>query len=118
MDNAHILMNGTEVFRFATTALAQAVEETLKEADKSIDDVDYIVCHQANERIIRHVQKKYPGSEDRFFINIDKYGNTSAASIPIALDEMMEQKLLKQGMKVLCVGFGAGLTWSGALIEI
>ena len=118
MDNAHILMNGTEVFRFATTALAQAVEETLKEADKSIDDVDYIVCHQANERIIRHVQKKYPGREDRFFINIDKYGNTSAASIPIALDEMMEQKLLKRGMKVLCVGFGAGLTWSGALIEI
>ena len=93
-------------------------KQVLEEADLAVNDIDYVVCHQANERIIRHVQKKYPGREDRFFINIDKYGNTSAASIPIALDEMMEQKLLKRGMKVLCVGFGAGLTWSGALIEI
>lgn len=118
LEPAKILMNGSEVFRFATTALTQAVEETLAKAKKTVDDIDYIVCHQANERIIRHVQRKYRGSENKFYMNIENYGNTSSASIPIALDEMMEKKLLKPGMQVLCVGFGAGLTWSGALIEV
>ena len=99
-------------------ALTQAVEETLAKANKTVDEIDYIVCHQANERIIRHVQRKYRGSENKFYMNIENYGNTSSASIPIALDEMMEKKLLKPGMQVLCVGFGAGLTWSGALIEV
>ena len=118
MGEGYVKMDGSKVFRFATGALAQAVKETLEEAQKTIDDIDYIVCHQANERIIRHVQKKYPGNEHKFYINIDRYGNTSSASIPIALDEMKEQEILKPGMQVVCVGFGAGLTWSGALIEV
>ena len=118
MGEGYVKMDGSKVFRFATGALAQAVKETLEEAQKTIDEIDYIVCHQANERIIRHVQKKYPGNEHKFYINIDRYGNTSSASIPIALDEMKEQEILKPGMQVLCVGFGAGLTWSGALIEV
>ena len=84
----------------------------------TMNDVDCVICHQANERIIRHVQKKYPGHEDKFYMNMAEYGNTSAASIPIALDELMEAGRLKEGMRLLCVGFGAGLTWSSALLDL
>ncbi len=110
-------MKGNEVFRFAVTALHQAVTEVLKEAELSMEDVDLVICHQANERIIRHVQKQFPGQEQKFYINIQEYGNTSAGSIPIALDECMEQGMIKEGTKILIVGFGACLTWSGALLE-
>lgn len=110
-------MKGNEVFRFAVTALNQAINEVLKEAELSMDDIDLVVCHQANERIIRHVQKQFPGHGDKFFMNISEYGNTSAASIPIALDECKERGLLAQARCILLVGFGAGLTWSAALLE-
>ena len=73
--------------------------------------------HQANKRIIDHVAKKLRVPNERFYQNMMRYGNTSAASIPIALDEMVEQGLLRKGQKVLCVGFGAGLTWGGTLLE-
>ena len=106
------------VFKFATKALKQAVDEVLEKADMTMDDVDYVICHQANRRIIEHVIKKFPEHEYKFYINIDKYANTSAASIPIVMDEMIEQKILKPGMKVLAVGFGAGLTWGGALFKV
>jgi len=111
-------MDGKEVFKFAVKVLKQGVDTVLEEAGLTVDDVDYIVCHQANRRIIEHVMKKYPGAEDKFYINIQDYANTSAASIPIALDEMFEKQLLKKGMKVVMVGFGAGLTWSSALMTI
>ena len=90
--------------------------EVLKESGKTIRDIDYVICHQANERIIDHVNRKYPGL--RFYKNIHQYANTSAASIPIALDEMYEKKLLRKGMNVILVGFGAGFTWSSALLTI
>ncbi len=111
-------MDGRAVFRFAVAAMEQAVSEVLKAAERTIEEVDLIICHQANERIIRHVQKKYKGQEEKFFLNIDRYGNTSAASIPIALDELNKAGRLKAGMKLVLAGFGAGLTWSGAYIEI
>ena len=111
-------MKGNDVFRFAVTVLKQAVDEALKEAGMTMDDIDYCVCHQANIRIIQHVQKQFVGNEHKFFANIDRYGNTSAASIPIAIDELMEAGKLKSGMKVVCVGFGAGLTWSSVLFEL
>lgn len=83
----------------------------------TLDDIDYIVCHQANERIINHVKKKYPGHEDKFYINIAEYGNTSAASIPIVLDELAQNGCFDKGRKLILAGFGAGLSWSSALIE-
>lgn len=118
IDGAKLKMDGQEVFKFAVRALKQGMEEVMEEAELTMEDVDYVVCHQANRRIIEHVMKKYPGQEEKFYINIDKYANTSAASIPIALDEMREKGLLKEGMKIVTVGFGAGLTWSGAVLTI
>lgn len=114
----HLEMRGNDVYKFAVNALAQAVDEVMNEVGITMDDVDYCICHQANARIIGHVQKKFPGQEDKFYMNLDNYGNTSAASIPIVLDEMFEKGLLQKGMKILCVGFGAGLTWSGAYLEL
>lgn len=117
-DGAKLKMDGSEVFRFAVRAFTQGMEAVLMEAGVRLEEVDHVICHQANRRIIEHVMKKYPGQERKFYINIEHYGNTSAASIPIALDEMREKGMLKEGMRVLAVGFGAGFTWSGALFTI
>lgn len=114
--NQYISMEGNQVFRFAVKVIPQGIEEVLKESGKAIRDIDYVICHQANERIIDHVSRKYPGL--RFYKNIHQYANTSAASIPIALDEMYEKKLLRKGMNVILVGFGAGFAWSSALLTI
>lgn len=113
-DKLHMI--GTDVFKFAVKALNNAMTTVLKESGKTLDDIDYVVCHQANARIIDHVKKKYPGYGDKFYMNIHNYGNTSSASIPIAIDEIVEMTGKKQ-LKLLLVGFGAGLTWSGALLE-
>ena len=114
--NQHLLMEGSKVFKFAVKAIAQGIDEILEKAEKTIKDIDYVVCHQANERIIDHVSRKYKGVT--FYKNMDRYANTSAASIPIALDEMYEKGMLKEGMQIICVGFGAGFTWSSALLTI
>ncbi len=118
VENAKLQMQGQEVFKFAVRVLKQGLDEVLAEAELTIDDVDYVVCHQANKRIIEHVMKKFPGQEHKFYINIENYANTSGASIPIALDEMREQGLLQEGMKIVTVGFGAGFTWASALITV
>ncbi|MBO5159346.1 MAG: ketoacyl-ACP synthase III [Lachnospiraceae bacterium] len=115
-DNQHLSMEGSKVFKFAVKVIAQGIEEILAESGKTIGEIDYIVCHQANERIIDHVSRKYEGV--KFYKNMDRYANTSAASIPIALDEMYEKGMLKEGMQVILVGFGAGFTWSSALLTI
>ena len=80
-------------------------------------DIDWIVPHQTNRRIIETAAKRLHAPLEKFYQNMERYGNTSAASVPIALDEMVEQGLLKRGQKVLAVAFGAGLTWGGALFE-
>ena len=115
--DSYVKMNGNAVFRFAVDVLKQGIDEILKKSDMTIENIDYIVCHQANERIISHVKKKYPGNEDKFYVNIAEYGNTSAASIPIVLDELAENGCLNKGRKLILAGFGAGLSWSCALIE-
>lgn len=117
-DRAFLSMRGNDVFKFAVTALAQGIDEVLQEAGSTMEEIDYVVCHQANARIIGHVQKKYPGMEKKFFLNIEDFGNTSAASIPIALNELFTTEVLHPGMRILCVGFGAGLTWSSVFIEL
>lgn len=118
-DNSYryVNMKGSDVFKFAVSTVPKAVFELLDMAGLTADDIDLFVCHQANKRIIESVAKKCKQSMDKFYINLDEYGNTSSASIPIALSEMNEKGLLKPGMKIICVGFGGGLTWGGAYIE-
>lgn len=117
-EKCKLQMEGQEVFKFAVRVLKQGLETILEDAGLGMEDVDYVVCHQANKRIIEHVMKKYPGHEQKFYINIENYANTSGASIPIALDEMRGKGLLQEGMRVVMVGFGAGFTWSSALLTI
>lgn len=110
-------MEGKAVFRFAVEVVEQSIRQMLAEEGCDINDLDLVVCHQANARIIDHVAKKLKAREGLFYKNMDRYGNTSAASIPMALDELVEQGVLKPGMRVLTVGFGGGLTWAGALLH-
>ena len=116
-ERPYIHMDGQKVFRFAVEAVPHCIHALLEETGLGLEDIDWFVPHQANKRIIDHVAKKLKVPNEKFYQNMMRYGNTSAASIPIALDEMAEQGLLKRGQKVLCVGFGAGLTWGGALLE-
>lgn len=118
VEEGYLYMNGKEVFKFATDAIEKSVKHILEDASLTHDDIDWIVCHQANERIIKHVSKKMKISLDKFYMNLQNYGNTSAASIPLALAEMNEEGLLKKGDKVIICGFGAGLTWGAMLLTI
>lgn len=112
-----IKMAGQEVYRFAVEAVPVCIKNTADKAGLAYDDIDYFVCHQANERIIDHVARRTKADKSKFYKNLYNYGNTSAASIPIALSDMKEEGLLKPGTKLLCTGFGAGLTYGGMLIE-
>lgn len=116
-DDPYLHMQGQDVFKFATKVIVKSINRVLEEAHLTIDDIDYVVCHQANQRIIQFVYKKLKCSSDKFFMNLDEFGNTSAASIPMALAQMNEQRLLKDNMKIICVGFGGGLTWGATLME-
>lgn len=111
----YIQMDGKAVFRFATRVMGSATKEALELAGLKLEDVDWIVPHQANFRIIETAAKYLKLPLDKFVINVDRYGNTSTASIPIAAVEAIENGKLKSGNKVVFVGFGAGLTW-GALV--
>ncbi|MGI6109834.1 MAG: beta-ketoacyl-ACP synthase III [Eubacteriaceae bacterium] len=113
----YIRMKGREVFRFAVAAMQEAVEALLDQSDFSLEDIDWIIPHQANKRIIDHVARKMKIPEDKVVVNIQNWGNTSAASIPIALSELRQQGKLEPGMKIILTGFGAGFTWGGALVE-
>lgn len=117
INNSYITMDGQGVFKFAVKAIKDGIDAVLEERNITLDNIDYVVCHQANQRIIDNVRKKYDADEQKFFVNLQKYGNTSAASIPIALEEMMTAGILTEGTKVIAVGFGGGLTWSSALLE-
>lgn len=115
--NAMIGMNGREVFRFATKIMTSATEEVVQRAGLTLDDVDVIVPHQANLRIIEAAARNLKLPISRFVHNIERYGNTSTASIPIAVAEAVENGRIKPNDKVVLVGFGGGLTWGAALIE-
>ena len=113
-----IHMDGKAVFRFAVEVVERSIRQLLAaEGLESVNDLDLVVCHQANARIIDFVAKRLKAREGLFFKNMDRYGNTSAASIPIALDELVEQGRLRPGMRIVTVGFGGGLTWAGALLR-
>lgn len=110
-------MNGGEVYKFALGALSELIEVLLERNNLKSEDIKYIVPHQANFRIIESVSKKLNIDVNKFYVNIADYGNTSSASIPIALAEMNSQGLLKKGDKIILAGFGAGLTWGSVLLE-
>lgn len=114
----YISMDGEAVFKFATRAIISSVNKVLEESNVSLNDVDYIVPHQANCRIIDFAAKKLKVDKNKFYLNVDKVGNTSSASIPIALNEMFEKNMLTEGKKVILVGFGGGLTFGSVLIEL
>ncbi|AEB74728.1 beta-ketoacyl-ACP synthase III [Clostridium botulinum] len=110
-------MEGREVFKFAVNAMIESVNKVLENTEYNLQDIDYIVPHQANIRIIEFVSKKLKIPQDKFYVNLDKYGNTSGASIPIALDEMNKKGMFKKGDKIILVGFGGGLTFGAHLIQ-
>jgi len=112
-----VKMNGREVFKFATRVLVSSAKTLLEECEKTVDDVDVYVPHQANVRIIDHARRKLGISEERTVVNVDRYGNTSSGSIPLALADAEQDGRLKPGELVLMTGMGAGLTWGSALIE-
>ncbi|MBM7623249.1 beta-ketoacyl-ACP synthase III [Sporohalobacter salinus] len=117
-NNLHYMeMDGNSVFKFAVRIVDKVALEVLKKADLTPEDVDFFIPHQANIRIIEAAVKRLNLNEEEVFINLDKYGNTSAASIPIALDEALQAGRISMGDKVLTVGFGAGLTWGANIIE-
>jgi 3-oxoacyl-[acyl-carrier-protein] synthase-3 len=113
----YVKMNGREVFKFATRILVQSAEDLLAKCEVSIDDVDLYIPHQANMRIIDHATKKLGVPSDRVVINVDRYGNTSSGSIPLALADAAADGRLRPGQLVLMTGMGAGLTWGSALIR-
>jgi 3-oxoacyl-[acyl-carrier-protein] synthase III len=115
--NGFVHMNGREVFKFATRVLVSSAQDLLKECEVRVEDVDVYVPHQANARIMKHAQEKLGIPRDRMVVNVDRYGNTSSGSIPLALAEAQEEGQLKKGDLVLMTGMGAGLTWGSALME-
>ncbi len=112
-----VKMNGREVFKFATRVMVSSAEALLEEVGRTIDDVDVYVPHQANTRIIDYAARKLGIPEDRVVVNVDKYGNTSSGSIPLALADAEAEGRLEPGSTVLMTGMGAGLTWGSALME-
>lgn len=113
-----VWMAGSEVMKFAVKTMEKAAVKVLEKAGMTFDDVDLIVPHQANRRIIDGAAKRMGVPSEKIFVNLEKYGNTSSASIPVALCEAVEAGRAKPGDKVIIVGFGGGLTWGAALLEL
>jgi 3-oxoacyl-[acyl-carrier-protein] synthase-3 len=117
-ENLHVVkMNGREVYRHAVRNLSQASLAALESANLRADQVDWVVAHQANLRILEGVSERVAIPMDKFYVNIHKYGNTSSASVPIALDEAVRQGSIKPGQTVLMTALGAGLAWGAAAIR-
>jgi 3-oxoacyl-[acyl-carrier-protein] synthase-3 len=112
-----IEMDGRAVFKFATRVMVDSVQRVLDVSGLTVDDVDWFVPHQANIRIIDHAAKRLGLDPARVLVNLERYGNTSAASIPICLEEAWADGRLKRGDRLLMVGFGGGLTWGSCLTE-
>ena len=113
----YVQMSGREVFRFATRVMAQATREVVEKAGLTLDDVNLVVPHQANQRIIDAAARGLKLPPERFMVNLERYGNTSTASIPIATVEAVERGRLRAGDHVVFVGFGGGLTWGALLAQ-
>lgn len=113
----YLTMKGNDVFRFAVKVMKEAIENVLEQANLSIEDIDLIIPHQANYRIIAHVAKKMKVDISKFYMNLQDFGNTSGASIPIAYAYASQENLLNSSSKVIMVGFGSGLAYGATLID-
>lgn len=113
-----IIMNGKEVYKFAVSTVPAYVEECIAKSGMTSEEIDYLIPHQANQRIIESIQNRLKYSDDKVISNIKYYGNTSAASIPIALVEGVEQGKIKLGSTAVLCGFGAGMTWGAAVVRL
>jgi 3-oxoacyl-[acyl-carrier-protein] synthase-3 len=112
-----LVQDGKAVYKFATNALPKAFDIAAQKVGITKDDIDYFIPHQANVRIIETAAKKLGVSMDKFIVTLDHYGNTSSASIPLALNEAIDKGIIKKGMKLALIGFGAGLTYGGIVME-
>ena len=115
--SAPISMDGRAVFRFAVEALPRCLDQVLVRTGLTLDDLAWVVCHQANSRIIDHCVRAMHADGTKFYKNMDHHGNTSAASIPVALNELAESGKLRPGQTIACIGFGGGLTWGGMIVQ-
>ena len=110
-------MEGQAVFRFAVSTIPATVDQLIANAGVTLEDVDWVVCHQANQRILDSSIRRLGVPAEKFYKNLDRFANTSAASIPLAIAEMKENGLLKAGQRVIMCGFGGGLTWAGVMLK-
>jgi len=115
--NGYVHMNGREVFKFATRVLVSSAQALLEECGVGVEDVDVYIPHQANVRIMEHAVQKLGIPRERMVVNVDRYGNTSSGSIPLALADAQSEGRLEEGALVLMTGMGAGLTWGSALLR-
>jgi 3-oxoacyl-[acyl-carrier-protein] synthase-3 len=111
-------VDGRRVYRFATEKFVELIHDAMQACELTLDDVALVIPHQVNQRIIDAALKRLEWPEEKCFVNIEKYGNTSAASIPIALDEARRTGRLSEGDTVILVGFGAGLTWGASVLRM
>ena len=118
-EGSHYLrMNGTEVFKFATRVIGPSCQQALDHAGMVMEEIDWIVPHQANLRIIQAAARDMKLPVDRFVVNIENYANTSAASIPLAMTEWLNDGRMKTTDRLLLVSFGAGMTWAAAVLQM
>lgn len=113
----YMTMDGQEVFKFAVKKVPECIRQLLDDTSVAAEEIKYFAIHQANYRIIESIAKRLKVSVDRFPVNMEQYGNTSGASVPILLDEINRKGMLKSGDKIVLSGFGAGLTWGSTLLE-
>lgn len=116
-EEMYMQMDGRKVFQFAVKKVPEAIEEVLEANDVKREEVDYFILHQANKRIVESVAKRMGVGMERFPMNLQEYGNTSSASIPILLDELRRNGTLKPGQKLVLAGFGAGLSWGADIVD-
>jgi len=114
----HVSMNGKEVYKFVVKVLPKYIDKCLEDANMKVEDIDYLIPHQANQRIIEAVQQRLGYSDEKVISNIKYYGNTSAASVPIALAEGVESGKIKLPSTAILCGFGAGMTWGVAIVRL
>lgn len=117
VEDNYLRLKGREVFKWAITKVPKLIKEVLEDENLDINDIDYFILHQANKRINSAIAKKLEINEEKFLSNIENYGNTSSASIPILLSEAYKKGIIKKDNKILICGFGSGLSWGASIIE-
>jgi len=116
--NNHLFMNGPEIFNFTIEKVPLVVENILKKNNTTLNEIDYVIFHQANKYILNYLRMKLQIPKDKFYINMISTGNTVSSTIPIALKDCRDQNLIKEGDRVLIVGFGVGYSWGGTILRI